>query len=92
VIHRGADVRRHAAQVAGRAVGVAQHDVDRRAHDGERGAQFMRGVGDEPLLALERGLEPARKGLSTTAGRTAWLEGWVTPIERAIEDVSRKSS
>lgn len=41
---------------------------------------------------LERGLEPARKGVSTTAGRTAWLEGWVTPVERAIEDVLKKSS
>jgi hypothetical protein len=59
VIHRGADVGRHGAQVAGRAVRVARHDVDRRAHDRERGAQFMRGVGDEPPLALERGLEPA---------------------------------
>jgi hypothetical protein len=59
VIDRGADVRRHAAQVAGRAVRVSQHDVDRRAHDRQRGAQFVRGVGDEPLLAFERGLEPA---------------------------------
>jgi hypothetical protein len=50
---------RHAAQVAARAIRVAQHDVDRRAHDGQRSAQFMRGVGDEPLLALERGLEPS---------------------------------
>ena len=46
----------------------------------------------EEQAKFERGLEPARKGLSTTAGRTAWLEGWVTPVERAIEDVSRKSS
>jgi hypothetical protein len=36
MIHRGADVRRHAAQL-------------------------MRGVGDEPLLGLERGLEPAQR-------------------------------
>src|SRR3984957_15715491 len=59
VIDRGADVGRHGAQVAGCAVRVAQHDVDGGAHDGERGAQFMGGVSDEPLLALERGLEPA---------------------------------
>src|ERR1700722_18456067 len=66
VIDRCADVGRHAAQVAGRAVPVAQRDVDRRAHDRQRGAQLMRGVGDKPLLALERGLEPAEhlvKGL-----------------------------
>jgi hypothetical protein len=59
VIDRGADVRRHAAQVGLRAVRVVQHDVDGGAHDRERGAQFVGGVGDEPLLALERGLEPA---------------------------------
>jgi predicted ATPase len=40
---------------------------------------------------LERGLEPARTRLTTTAGRTAWLEGWVTPVERAIADVSNMS-
>jgi predicted ATPase/tRNA A-37 threonylcarbamoyl transferase component Bud32 len=40
----------------------------------------------------ERTLEPARQQLTTTAGRTAWLEGWVTPVERAIEDVLRESS
>ena len=39
--------------------GLSEHDVDRRAHDRERGAQLVGGVGDEPLLALERGLEPA---------------------------------
>ena len=38
--------------------GLSEHDVDGCAHDGERGAQFMGGVGDEPLLALEGGLEP----------------------------------
>ena len=59
MIHRDADVGRHVAQVVGRAVRVARHDVDRRAHDRERRAQFMRGVGDELPLTLERGLEPA---------------------------------
>lgn len=59
VIDRGADVRRHAAQVDRRGIGVVEHDVDSGAHDRERGAQFMGGVGDEPLLTLERGLEPA---------------------------------
>ena len=58
LIHRGADVGRHAAQLVGRAVGVVEHDVDGRAHDREWGAQLMGGVGDEPLLALEGSLEP----------------------------------
>jgi len=39
---------------------------------------------------LEQALEPARQGLPTTAGRTAWLEGWVTPVEKAIADVLKK--
>jgi tetratricopeptide (TPR) repeat protein len=41
---------------------------------------------------LERGLEPARRALTTTTGRTAWLEGWVMPVEKAIEDVLRPRS
>jgi predicted ATPase/predicted Ser/Thr protein kinase len=41
---------------------------------------------------LERGLEPARRALTTTTGRTAWLEGWVLPMERAIEDLLRPAS
>jgi predicted ATPase len=36
---------------------------------------------------LERNLDEARLKLSSTAGRTAWLEGWVMPLEKAIEDV-----
>jgi predicted ATPase/serine/threonine protein kinase len=35
---------------------------------------------------LERSLEPARRALTGTAGATAWLEGWVMPVERAIEE------
>jgi len=40
---------------------------------------------------LDRGLESARQSLTTTVGRTAWLEGWVMPIEQAIEDVLRRT-
>lgn len=40
-------------------------------------------------LKLEQSLEPARRGLTTTAGRTAWLEGWVMPVEVAIKDLLR---
>jgi predicted ATPase/tRNA A-37 threonylcarbamoyl transferase component Bud32 len=36
---------------------------------------------------LEAILEPARRALTTTAGRSAWLEGWVMPIEIAIDEV-----
>jgi predicted ATPase len=36
---------------------------------------------------LEQSLEVARRGLTTTASRTAWLEGWVMPVELMIDDV-----
>lgn len=41
---------------------------------------------------LEQSLEPARQKLSTTASRTAWLEGWVMPVEIAINDLLRLKS
>jgi predicted ATPase/serine/threonine protein kinase len=36
---------------------------------------------------LEAILEPARQSLGNTASATAWLEGWNTPLDRAIEEV-----
>lgn len=41
---------------------------------------------------LERGLAPARRALTSPTDRTAWLEGWVMPIEKAVEDVLRPAS
>jgi predicted ATPase len=38
---------------------------------------------------LELGLEKAHRAMMGTIGRTVWLEGWVMPIEQAIEDVLR---
>jgi predicted ATPase len=38
---------------------------------------------------LERSLDEARRSLAVTAGRNAWLAGWVMPIEQAIKDVLR---
>jgi predicted ATPase/serine/threonine protein kinase len=38
-------------------------------------------------IKLEKCLEPARRGLTTTTGGSAWLEGWMMPVERAIADV-----
>jgi hypothetical protein len=37
--------------------------------------------------ALEFVLDPARQVLTNTIGATAWLEGWATPVEKAIEEV-----
>ncbi len=36
---------------------------------------------------LEAILEPARQSLGNTSSATAWLEGWNTPLARAIEEV-----
>jgi predicted ATPase/tRNA A-37 threonylcarbamoyl transferase component Bud32 len=38
---------------------------------------------------LEQSLELARRRLTTTTSRTAWLEGWVLPVEIAINDLLR---
>ena len=49
-----ADHGRHPAVLGDVGVGVGQRHVDLGAHHGERRAQLVRGVGDEPLLRLER--------------------------------------
>ncbi len=45
-----------------------------------------------PLTAVEQSkleaiLESARNALTIPAGRSAWLEGWVMPIEKTVEEV-----
>jgi hypothetical protein len=35
---------------------------------------------------LEKGLEPARQALTNAEGATAWLAGWVLPVEKAVEE------
>jgi tetratricopeptide (TPR) repeat protein len=41
---------------------------------------------------LEQSLEVARLALPIAVGRNAWLEGWVMPIEKAIEDLLRPAA
>jgi tetratricopeptide (TPR) repeat protein len=41
---------------------------------------------------LNAGLEFARRELTSTKGRTAWLEGWVMPVEKALDEVLRSAS
>ncbi|MGH9702951.1 MAG: tetratricopeptide repeat protein [Candidatus Acidiferrales bacterium] len=43
-------------------------------------------------VKLESSLEPARRGLTTTTGGSAWLEGWVMPVEKAIEEVLKPAT
>jgi hypothetical protein len=43
-------------------------------------------------VKLEQNLEASRRALPIAVGRNAWLEGWVMPIEKAIEDLLRPAS
>ena len=69
---------------------AAQSEPERSLRLAGAAAALRQSIG-APLTAteqtkLERGLEPARRALTTTTDRTAWLEGWVMPIEKAVED------
>jgi hypothetical protein len=58
VIDCGADVSRHATQLGGRAVGVIQYDIDGRAHDRERGPQFVEALAMNRFCPSKAALEP----------------------------------
>ena len=75
---------------------AAQSEPDRSLRLAGASAALRQSIG-APLTPaeqakLEKGLDPARRALSTTMGRTLWLEGWVMPVEKAIEDVLRNTS
>ena len=72
----------------------AQSEAERALRLAGAATALRQSIGT-PLTAaeqakLERGLAPARKALTTSVGRTAWLEGWVMPVEKAIEDVLKR--
>jgi hypothetical protein len=74
----------------------AQSDHERSLRLAGAAAALRQSIG-APLTSadqakLEESLEPARQALSTATSRTAWLEGWVMPVERAVEDVLRPIS
>jgi len=59
-------------------------------------AAFRKSLG-APLTPAEQAklqvtLDPARRGLATTTGGTAWLEGWVMPIEKAVAEALKLNS
>jgi predicted ATPase len=75
---------------------AAQADSERSLRLAGAAAALRESIG-APLTPLEqakfeRSVEPARAQLTTPLGRTAWLEGWVMPVDLAIEDVLRASS
>jgi predicted ATPase/predicted Ser/Thr protein kinase len=72
---------------------AAQSEAERALRLAGAAAALRQSIGT-PLTAaeqgkLEKGLDSARQALTTTAARTAWLEGWVMPVEKAVEDVLR---
>jgi hypothetical protein len=75
---------------------AAQADSERSLRLAGAAAALRESIG-APLTPLEqtkfeRSVEPARAQLTTPLGRTAWLEGWVMPLDLAIEDVLRATS
>jgi predicted ATPase/tRNA A-37 threonylcarbamoyl transferase component Bud32 len=75
---------------------AAQSEPGRSLRLAGAAAALRQSIG-APLTAaeqakLEKGLDPARRALTTTTGRTAWLEGWAMPVEKAIEDVLRPAA
>jgi predicted ATPase/serine/threonine protein kinase len=74
---------------------AAQSESERALRLAGAAAALRQSIG-APLMPaeqvkLEQNLEVARRDLPITTGRNAWLEGWVMPIEKAIEDLLRAS-
>jgi predicted ATPase/predicted Ser/Thr protein kinase len=70
---------------------VVQFQPERSLRLAGAAAALRQNIG-APLTSAEQAkleaiLEPARQALANTASATAWLEGWNTPLDRAIEEV-----
>lgn len=67
---------------------AAQSQPERSLRLAGGAAALRHSIGAPLTLAeqskLEKSLEPAGRGLTTTTGRTAWLEGWVMPVEEVL--------
>jgi predicted ATPase len=70
---------------------AAQSDLERALRLAGAAAALRQSLG-APLNPveqekLEKSLDSARQKLPTAPARTAWLEGWVMPVEQVIEDL-----
>jgi hypothetical protein len=70
---------------------AAQSQAERSLRLAGAAAALRQNIG-APLTPAEQHkldaiLDPARQALTNAAGTTAWLEGWATPVETAIEEV-----
>ena len=82
LVDGAADLRGHGLELLGRPGGFGQDDVDGRAHDGERGAQLVRGVGHELPLRGEGGVEPVEHGVEGV-GQLLQLVVGAAQVERS---------
>ncbi len=69
---------------------AVQLEAERSLRLAGAAAALRKSIG-APLTPAEQGkldaaLHPARQALTSTAGVTAWLEGWALPVEKAIEE------
>ena len=72
---------------------AAQLEPERALRLAGAAAALRQSIGARTLAAeqarLDESLEVSRRALPTAASRTAWLEGWVMPVEKSIEDLLR---
>jgi len=73
------------------ALAAARSDANRALRFAGIAAALRETIG-APLTVVEQTkldqcLEPARKQLSAEAGRAAWLEGWVMPLDVAVREL-----
>ena len=68
----------------------AQSNAARSLHLAGAAAALRQQLGVPPLPSeqrrLDKALEFARRTLGNAAGLTAWMEGWATPVEQAIQE------
>jgi predicted ATPase/serine/threonine protein kinase len=75
---------------------AAQSESERSLRLAGAAAALRQNIG-APLVPaeqvkLEQSLEAARRSLPIATARNAWLEGWVMPIEKAMEDLLRPAA
>ncbi|HEY2455939.1 MAG TPA: tetratricopeptide repeat protein, partial [Candidatus Acidoferrum sp.] len=72
---------------------AAQSESERSLRLAGAAAALRQSIGAPLVRAeqakLEQSLEKARRAVPTATGRNAWLEGWVMPVEKTIEELLR---
>lgn len=78
------------------ALAAARSDSERALRLAGVAAALRQTIGAPLTVAeqakLEQCVAPARKQLSTAAARAAWLEGWVMPVEMALNELLKPNA